>query len=202
MRIQGGEIPARGGVAERLVWSDGIVVLLPGVQRLLQRWQVEVLRITLPELPPRGAVEALDPAVELGRAGRQHIEGDPSVLAGLLELGHELRSAIDLERLHRERHPGYEFVEKGQRRARWTRTARGSRSRDRRRRLPSIRPIMEALRIVPRVLSRWCSLSLPIRGYCCRNARTACSWAAVQVARRTRVGRRERGSSLVRSSRR
>src|SRR5215204_5633189 len=118
MRIQGGEIPARGGVAERLVWSDGIVVLLPGVQRLLQRWQVEVLRITLPELPPRGAVEALDPAVELGRAGRQHIEGDPSVLAGLLELGHELRSAIDLERLHRERHPGYEFVEKGQRRAR------------------------------------------------------------------------------------
>jgi hypothetical protein len=52
------------GVAERLVRSLGIVVQLPLPQCRLHRGQVQLPLVALPELPPRRAVEALDPAVE------------------------------------------------------------------------------------------------------------------------------------------
>ena len=90
MRIEGGEERVRGGIPEGLVWSDPIVVLLPRVERLLKGGQIEVARITLPELPPGRASEPFDPAIELGTAGRQHLEGDLAILTGLLELGHDL----------------------------------------------------------------------------------------------------------------
>ena len=48
------------------------------------------------ELIPPGSVAAFDGSVELGRSGREQVEGDFGVGAGLLELGHELRPAVDL----------------------------------------------------------------------------------------------------------
>jgi hypothetical protein len=43
-----------------------------------------------------GAVASFDGAVELWRARRQDIEGDGLCGAGVLELGHELGAAVDL----------------------------------------------------------------------------------------------------------
>lgn len=45
-----------------------------------------------------GSLRALNMPVELGAARRQLEEEDASVLAGLLEFGHKLRTAIDLDR--------------------------------------------------------------------------------------------------------
>src|SRR5215207_1320274 len=63
------------------------------------------------ELVSPGAVAAFDGAVELGRSRRQDIESEVLFGAGLFEFGHELGSAIDLDRLHREGHLGDELVE-------------------------------------------------------------------------------------------
>ena len=43
------------------------------------------------------AVAALDGAVELRSLGRQHVEGEALVGAGLFEVGHELGAAVDLD---------------------------------------------------------------------------------------------------------
>jgi hypothetical protein len=48
-----------------------------------------------------GAVAAFDGSVHLRRARRQDVQGDALGLAGGLELGHELASAVDLDGLHR-----------------------------------------------------------------------------------------------------
>ncbi len=58
----------------------------------------------------RGA--ALDPSSELGTAGRRDRPGNLPGLTAPLELGHELRSAIDLDRLDRNRHPGDQLIQK------------------------------------------------------------------------------------------
>jgi hypothetical protein len=56
------------------------------------------------ELVPPCAIAAFDGSIHLWASGRENIEGDTSFLAGGLELGHELASAVDLDGLHRERH--------------------------------------------------------------------------------------------------
>lgn len=94
----------RSLVSERLVWSLGSVPGFPVPQRLLERGQVQVAAGALPELAARRAVEPLDAAIELGTAGRQHVEGDLPGRTGGLEVGHELRPAIDLDRLDWHRH--------------------------------------------------------------------------------------------------
>jgi len=49
------------------------------------------------ELVSPCAVAALDGAVELWGSGRQDVEGQVFVGAGLFELGHELQAAVDLD---------------------------------------------------------------------------------------------------------
>ena len=63
------------------------------------------------ELVAPGALQALDAAVELGRARRQDVERDALLLAGGLELGHELRAAVDLDGGELEGQLGDELVE-------------------------------------------------------------------------------------------
>ena len=53
--------------------------------------------VEVPELTAGGGVSALEATVVLGSWRRQHLEGEVEVLAGGLELGHELRSAVDLD---------------------------------------------------------------------------------------------------------
>ena len=118
MRIAGGEVLARGGIPEGLVWSDTIVVVFPRQERLLEDGQVERALITLPELTPGRAIEPFDPSIELGTAGRQHVERDLAILTRLLELGHELRAPIVLNRLYRNRHARDQIIEEGARRPR------------------------------------------------------------------------------------
>ena len=52
--------------------------------------------VLVPELDAGGPVGPLDAPVPLGLAGRQDLERDAPVLAGLLEVGHELAAAVDL----------------------------------------------------------------------------------------------------------
>ncbi len=49
------------------------------------------------ELIAPGGLHAFNPSVELGEAGRQHPQGDVSLLAGGFELSPELGAAVDLE---------------------------------------------------------------------------------------------------------
>lgn len=58
-----------------------------------------------------GAVGAFDAAVEHGRPGRQDVELEALGLAGVLELGHELGAAIDLDGADREGQFGEQLVE-------------------------------------------------------------------------------------------
>ena len=60
--------------------------------------------VAAPELDAGGPVGPLDAAVELGPSRRQDVEGDAPVLAGLLEVGHELAAAVDLDGGDREGH--------------------------------------------------------------------------------------------------
>jgi hypothetical protein len=75
--------------------SDGIVARLPRPERLLEGGELAVAVVALPEFLAGGPVEALDPAVELGRTRRQDVEGDLAILAAALEPGHECRAAIE-----------------------------------------------------------------------------------------------------------
>ncbi len=58
-----------------------------------------------------GAVAAFDGSVELGSFGREFVEDQALVGAGLFELGLELGAAVDLDGLHREGHFGQHLVE-------------------------------------------------------------------------------------------
>src|SRR3970282_2017091 len=49
------------------------------------------------ELLAVGAVGPFDPAVELGAAGREFEEENAALLAGRLEVGHELGPTVDLD---------------------------------------------------------------------------------------------------------
>jgi hypothetical protein len=63
------------------------------------------------ELVSPYALGALDTAIELRGFGRQHEERDALVFAGLLELGHEFGTAIDLDGFQRDGECGAPIVE-------------------------------------------------------------------------------------------
>ncbi len=54
----------------------------PSAAGQLEWVQVHLPQIALPELPAHRTVVAFDSTIELGRVGRQHVQGDCSVLAG------------------------------------------------------------------------------------------------------------------------
>ena len=93
------------------MWTNEVVGFLPvGDERVELLDRAGQIGAGI-ELVAPGAVASLDAAVELGRAWWQHVEFDFPPLALGLELGHELRSAIDLDGLDGERHIGLELVE-------------------------------------------------------------------------------------------
>ena len=75
------------------VWSVVAVVLLEGVQSGVQGLQVPCAAVLAVEFFAQGAVCAFDMGVVFGAFGRQHIEGDAVLLAGVFEGGAELAAA-------------------------------------------------------------------------------------------------------------
>src|SRR5437763_2966571 len=97
--------------AKGSVGSVGVVAMLEGVDEGVEvldaGWQV----VDGVELVAPRAVAALHRAVELGAPWRQEEELDGVLLAGVLELGHELRAAVNLNGVDLEGHVGKELVE-------------------------------------------------------------------------------------------
>ena len=97
--LSGCKVLGRCSSAKGAVGAVGVVAVLEGVDERIELvdagWQI----VDGVELVAPRAVASLDRAVDLGALGRQHEELDGSALAGVLELGHELGAAIDLDGL-------------------------------------------------------------------------------------------------------
>src|SRR3990172_9489583 len=89
-------------LAESLVWSIGVVDILPSTKELADLGEGGGRGETVVELLLVGPLGTLDVAVELGSAGRKDEEFDAALAAGVFELGHELGAAVDLDRSDRE----------------------------------------------------------------------------------------------------
>src|SRR3972149_5007010 len=83
-------------LAESLVRPVAVVNVLPSAKKLVDlgergdRWE------TVVELLLVGTLGTLDVAVELGGAGWKDEEFDAALAAGVLKLGHELGTPVDL----------------------------------------------------------------------------------------------------------
>src|SRR5690606_24899280 len=102
-----------GFSAKGAVWAIGVVAVLEGVDERIELVEAVGQVVDGIELITPGAVAALDGAVELGAFGGQDVEGDGALSAGVLELGHELGSAVHLDSVDLEGHVGDELVEEG-----------------------------------------------------------------------------------------
>src|SRR3970282_1235170 len=91
-------------LAESLVWPVGVVDILPSAKKLVDLGERGGRRETVVELFLVGPLGTLDVAVELGGARWKDKEFDAALAAGVLELGHELGAAVDLDRSDREGH--------------------------------------------------------------------------------------------------
>src|SRR3990172_2614318 len=91
-------------LAESLVWSVGVVDILPSAKKLVDLGERGGRCKTVVELLLVGTLGTLDVAVELGGARWKDKEFDAALAAGGLELGHELGAAVDLDRSDREGH--------------------------------------------------------------------------------------------------
>ena len=85
-----------GFPVEGLVRSHVIVEVLVVVQCPAGVGDGELAVVEVPEFDAGAVVGSLHATVELRAAGRQDVEGDVEVLAGLLEVRPELAAAIDL----------------------------------------------------------------------------------------------------------
>jgi len=91
--------------------ADGIVDFFPVAEFAVEFFHLQRAGRDLIELLGVGAIGAFDGAVEFGRTWRQDEEVEAALLAGLFELGGELRAAIDLEGTDRKRHTVLQSVE-------------------------------------------------------------------------------------------
>jgi hypothetical protein len=107
------EILGWGSAVEGVVRPVMIEAMGEGVDEGLQLVDAVGQVVGGVELISPGAVAAFDGAVELRALGRQHVEGEALFLAGALEVGHELGTAVDLDGFDLERHVGDELVEEG-----------------------------------------------------------------------------------------
>ncbi len=92
-----------GPIPKRPVRTNGIVDIEPFRDGLIDRRDVEIAVVALPELAPTGAIEAFHAAIEFRRPGWQHEEHESLLLTGRLELRHELTATINLDRLDAHR---------------------------------------------------------------------------------------------------
>src|SRR3990170_6058129 len=91
-------------LAESLVWPVGVVDILPSAKKLVDLGERGDRCETVVELLLVGTLGTLDVTVELGGAGWKDEEFDAALAAGVLKLGHELGTAVDLDRSDREGH--------------------------------------------------------------------------------------------------
>ena len=98
-------------LSERLMRPVVVVEALEFGQLDVQGADAELAGVELVELVAAGGVGALHAAIANGASGRQHEQGDAALLAGGLELGHELAAAVDLHRLDIERRLADQVVE-------------------------------------------------------------------------------------------
>ena len=95
-------------LSERLMRPVGVVEALEFGQFDVQGADAQLAVAGLVELAAAGGVGALHAAIANGASGRQHEQGDAALLAGGLELGHELAAAQKpkIQRLRRARQRG------------------------------------------------------------------------------------------------
>ena len=105
IRLHGRRLP------ERLMRPVVVVEALEFGQLDVQGSDAQLAVVELVELVAAHRVGALDAAVVFWASGRQHEQFDAALLAGGLELGHELAAAVDLHRLEVERRLADEMVE-------------------------------------------------------------------------------------------
>src|SRR3989304_2750040 len=98
-------------LAESLVWSVGVVDILPSAKELVDLGERGGRCETVVELLLVGTLGTLDVAVELGGAGWKDEELDAAQAAGVLEPGHELGAAVDLDGLNGEGHAGEDRIQ-------------------------------------------------------------------------------------------
>jgi hypothetical protein len=91
--------------------ADGIVDCFPVAEFAVEFVHLQRAGRDLVELLGVGAIGRFDGAVEFGRTWRQDEEVEAALLAGLFELGGELRAAIDLDGADRKRHTVLQSVE-------------------------------------------------------------------------------------------
>ena len=95
--MAGCKVLCGGFSAKGCVGSIGVVAMLEGIDEGVEvveaGWQV----VDGVELVAPRAVAALHGAIDLGALGREQVELDGALPTGVLELGHELRSAVDLD---------------------------------------------------------------------------------------------------------
>ena len=106
-----GEELKRGKVTESLVRAHGIVDAFPSPEIAIEGGELERVGDNRIELLGMGTLGAFDPAIELGRAGRQDEQAQAALLAGPFELGGELAAAVDLDGPQRERHSLFKRIE-------------------------------------------------------------------------------------------
>ena len=84
--------------------ADGVIDFFPVAEFAIELFHFERAVGDLVKLFGMGAVGAFHGAVEFRRAGRQHEQVQSTLLAGLFEVGGELRAAIDLQGADGKRH--------------------------------------------------------------------------------------------------
>ena len=72
--------------------ADGVVDPLPLAQFAVERFHFQRTSADLIELLGVGALGALDRSIEFGRARREHEQVQPALLAGQLELQHDIKN--------------------------------------------------------------------------------------------------------------
>ena len=100
-----------GFSAKGSVWSVMVVEALEAVEDWIDRLHGSRQVVDGVEFVSPGAIATFDRAVHLRRLGREDEEPEALFLAGVLELGHELGSSVDLDGLHGEGHLGDDLVE-------------------------------------------------------------------------------------------
>jgi len=100
-----------GEVAEGLVGANGVVTLLPGQETRRELGDGRAHGGAGIELVTVGAIGPLDSSVELWAPGREDEQLDVSIFTSLLEFGHELAAAVDLDGADGKRHPFLQHIQ-------------------------------------------------------------------------------------------
>src|SRR2546429_6080163 len=91
--------------------SDGVVDLCPVAKFAVELFHLQRAGRDLVKLFGVGTIGAFDGAVEFGRTWRQDEQMEAALLAGLLELGSKLGTAVNLQGADGKRHAELQGVE-------------------------------------------------------------------------------------------